>query len=153
MKKYKNYNKKTKNNYVYDWEDFEITIHQIENQINFNQFKTIIAIAKGGLLLGVKLSNLFNLPLKIVYAYSYINKKQKELCVEQFNCIKWESPVLLVDDIVDSGITLQDIKDQLEIWGKKVKTLVLFYKPKSIIKPDFYFQKVLNNTWVEFPWE
>lgn len=142
----------------YTWGDFEYGIKQIRDTASIDfltwlKFKTIVAVGKGGLPLGVKLSNVFGLPLKIIEASSYKNKKQKELCVEQFNPIMWENPILLVDDIADSGNTLKYVKEQLEVWGKKVTTLTLFLKPKSIIKPDYYLGIAPNKTWVNFPWE
>ena len=60
--------------------------------------------------------------------------------------------VLVVDDVVDSGRTLEIVTEQVRLRGaRSVRTAVLFYKPKSIIRPDFFAQE--TSEWVVFPWE
>lgn len=142
-----------KNNLIYTWSDFETDIIQIKKEVDFIFFKTIVGVSKGGLPLAIKLSNILDSDFKVIYASSYKDKKQTTLRIEQFNPIMWEAPILLVDDIADTGRTLKEIKDQLEIWDKRVMVLTLFYKPHSIIKPTYWFHKVPNKTWVEMPWE
>jgi hypoxanthine phosphoribosyltransferase len=148
--------------YNYTWEEFSFDMRELVRGNRSNKKEkgwriihanTVVGIGKGGLPLAVILSNMKESPLKIIMANSYKNRKQKELCVEQFNPLLWKSPILLVDDIVDSGKTMKYIKSQLEVWGKKVFTVCLFYKKHSIIKPDAYFHRVKNNIWVKFPWE
>ena len=86
-------------------------------------------------------------------AVSYVEKKQKILNVDYLNPIPIKGPILLVDDIADSGDTLQTVKDKLTVWHKEVTTLTLIYKTHSIIKPDYYYEKRINKQWVIFPWE
>lgn len=60
--------------------------------------------------------------------------------------------VLLFDDVADTGKSLRLVKDHLIINGaKSVKTAVIFYKPWSVIVPDYYETK--TGSWVVFPWE
>ncbi len=60
--------------------------------------------------------------------------------------------VLIVDDVVDSGRTLEIVSQQVRLRGaKKVKSAALFVKPRSIINPDYYIIK--TNKWILFPWE
>jgi uncharacterized protein len=60
--------------------------------------------------------------------------------------------VLLVDDIADSGKTLQfAIKYIREQGATEVKTVAVYYKPCSLVKPDFYEKE--TDCWVVFPWE
>jgi uncharacterized protein len=60
--------------------------------------------------------------------------------------------VLLVDDIADSGKSLQLARQHLEAQGaKEVKTATLYMKTSSITVPDFY-EKV-TSSWVVFPWD
>ena len=66
--------------------------------------------------------------------------------------------LLVIDDIVDTGETFKDIKEILDqsieqIPTLQYKTCSLFFKPRSIFKPDIYRQTVDNDTWVVFPWE
>jgi len=59
---------------------------------------------------------------------------------------------LLFDDVADSGKTLAAVRDHLlEAQAKSVETATLFYKPKSIIEPNFYSFK--TSAWIVFPHE
>jgi uncharacterized protein len=60
--------------------------------------------------------------------------------------------VLLVDDIVDSGESLQLAKTHVQTQGAAiVKTVTLYLKPKSKVLPDFFGKQTSN--WVVFPWD
>ena len=52
---------------------------------------------------------------------------------------------MVIDDICDSGKTLQHLE---------YKTAVLHYKPHtSIIEPTFYACKFESDDWIVYPWE
>ena len=60
--------------------------------------------------------------------------------------------VLIIDDVVDSGRTLQIVTEQVRLRGaKELKSAALYYKPRSIIKPDYFAVK--TSKWILFPWE
>lgn len=68
------------------------------------------------------------------------------------------SNILFVDDIVDTGKTLKEFYNNCEQFLEKHPTLqyksaALYYKPRTIIKPEIYMQEVPDDTWVVFPWE
>lgn len=63
-----------------------------------------------------------------------------------------DKDVLVVDDVADTGRTLETAVADLRLRGaRSVKTAVLFLKPKSIVIPDFYVE--IAESWVVFPWE
>jgi len=61
--------------------------------------------------------------------------------------------ILIIDDIADSGKTLEFVIKLLKehLPNATIKTAVLFYKPKSKIKPDYYVEETTD--WIVFPWE
>ena len=61
--------------------------------------------------------------------------------------------VLLVDDIIDSGDSMVEIKRVLleKFPQIELKTAVIFYKPKALIQPDFKISK--TDEWINFFWE
>lgn len=65
--------------------------------------------------------------------------------------------VLLVDDLVDSGISLLKAIDWLkEHYGDKIaeiRTAVIWYKASSAIAPDYYVDYLLDNPWIHQPFE
>ena len=63
-----------------------------------------------------------------------------------------DKTVLVVDDVADSGRTLQLAVELIKLYGpKEVRTAALYIKPKSIIIPDFYAAE--TDLWIVFPWE
>jgi len=60
--------------------------------------------------------------------------------------------VLVVDEIADTGKSLKLIKEHLtERGAEEIKIVTIYYKPWSIIKPDYYEKE--TSRWVVFPWE
>lgn len=60
--------------------------------------------------------------------------------------------VLIVDDVADSGRTLQVAMDVVKLHGARhIKTATLYIKPWSITMPDYYVGE--TNSWIVFPWE
>lgn len=60
--------------------------------------------------------------------------------------------VLVVDDVADSGKTLRAVVKHLQGRGaESVRVGVLYKKPWSSLKPDYYGGE--TRVWVVFPWE
>lgn len=64
--------------------------------------------------------------------------------------------VLLVDDLVDSGVTLEEtikwLRDRHpEV--REIKTAVIWYKACSAYAPDFYVSYLKDNPWIRQPFE
>ncbi len=60
--------------------------------------------------------------------------------------------VLLVDDLVDQGDTIDTVSKYLHSQGPALlKTAVLFKKPWSSADPDYFLEIV--DKWIVFPWE
>jgi uncharacterized protein len=64
--------------------------------------------------------------------------------------------ILVVDDMVDSGQTLEQVSNHLfhTYPGiESLKTAVLWYKAHSVVTPDFYIEKLETNPWICQPFE
>jgi hypoxanthine phosphoribosyltransferase len=60
--------------------------------------------------------------------------------------------VLVVDEIADTGKSLKLVKEHiLERGAGEVKIATVYYKPWSVVKPDYYEKE--TSCWVVFPWE
>jgi hypoxanthine phosphoribosyltransferase len=60
--------------------------------------------------------------------------------------------VLVVDEVADTGKSLKLVKEHIiERGAKEVKIATVYYKPWSIVKPDYYEKK--SSRWIVFPWE
>lgn len=116
----------------------------------------IVGILRGGYIVARILSDMIgtdNIGVVEVKFYKGIEERAERPIITQPLTVDVKGKnVLIVDDVVDSGRTLEIVTEQVRLRGaKSVRTAVLFYKPKSIIKPDFYAQEV--REWVVFPWE
>lgn len=60
--------------------------------------------------------------------------------------------VLIVDEVADTGKSLKLVKEHIiEEGATQVKIATVYYKPWSIVAPDYYGKK--TSDWIVFPWE
>ncbi|MEO7126153.1 MAG: phosphoribosyltransferase [Nakamurella sp.] len=58
--------------------------------------------------------------------------------------------VLIVDDVADTGKTLELVREFCSGSVAEARTAVLYAKPHSIIQPDFVWRN--TDKWINFPW-
>ena len=147
------------------WEEYHTKIEQLAAKIYESQweFDQILCLARGGLRIGDVLSRIYNKPLAILSATSYGGKDFQErgsLTIAHnitMTTAKLGKRILLVDDLVDSGVTL----DQILVWLKQhqeyeiaeVRSAVLWFKACSVAKPDYYVDFLPDNPWIHQPFE
>jgi|TARA_R100000008_G_scaffold49292_1_gene29413 hypoxanthine phosphoribosyltransferase len=65
--------------------------------------------------------------------------------------------VLVVDDLVDTGLTLQKIYNNFVLYNDQYNInwdfATLYYKPKTSFMPDYTVRQFDNDAWIVFPWE
>jgi len=121
---------------LYSWKQYNTDIEKIYNQIKLKGLKVdaIYGIPKGGLIAGVHLANLFDVPLITNYKdFSRVVKSEK---------------ILVIDDVSDTGSTFLKIKDI-----DKCYTVTLCIKYKTNFIPDIYGSKHPQDEWIEYSWE
>jgi len=116
----------------------------------------IFAIARGGLIPARILVDLLETPqfaLMQIEFYMDIAQTRQQPTIKQAPTVSVIGKnVLLVDDIADTGKSLQLAKTLLQQQSAfEIQTVTLYYNHQSIIKPDFYGKE--TNNWVIFPWE
>lgn len=148
--------KKTKD-WKMGWKEFEKLSRKLARKIKASPFKPdfIVCVSRGGLLLGRLLSEYLNLPLAVVTAKSYSDRKRTKLRINlAFSTLTpVKGRVLLADDIADSGKTFETLYGMLAKNRriKKLRTAALVEKRFSKFKPDFIAAKY--DGWVVFPYE
>jgi uncharacterized protein len=147
------------------WDDYHTKIESLAAQIHKSdwKFNQIVCLAKGGLRVGDTLARIFDVPLAILSTASYGGKEGRDRSTLVFSHDLTKttqhlgSHVLLVDDLVDSGITLQKTLPWLDrkygFYIEEVRSAVLWYKACSVIKPDYYVDYLDNNPWIHQPFE
>lgn len=147
------------------WSDYHQKIEQLAAKIYQSgwQFNQIVCLARGGLQVGDILSRIYKQPLAILATSSYVGSGKQHRGTLTFSrdltmtTDELGSHILLVDDLVDSGVTLQQTipwlqqrySDQVE----EVRTAVLWYKACSAIAPDYYVDYLPDNPWIHQPFE
>ena len=147
------------------WSEYHQKIEQLAVKVHQSgwHFNQIICLAKGGLRVGDILARIFDLPLAILATSSYggIGGQvrgsitiSRDLSMTTPNL---GSHVLLVDDLVDSGVTLKKTLVWLDrrygFYVEDVRTAVLWYKDCSVIAPDYYVDYLPDNPWIHQPFE
>jgi len=108
------------------WDDISRSVDNLCKKIPFELplIDSVHGIARGGLIPAVMISHKLNLP--------YVNAVGKN--------------TLVVDDIADSGVTLDK--------APGVYTTVLHYKPHtSCFKPNLWAELHEGDEWLIYPWE
>lgn len=142
----------------YSWEDFEFDIEtillKIKLDIHIDNKKNIYIVSfyRGGLPLAVKLSNRLNdADIGILKFQTYSGKSDTEI-VPIILEPKEDDLILCVDDIYDSGVTMNKAKEFLESrFNNDITYLTLFGTQED----NSYCTKLNDkkNNWVVFPWE
>jgi hypoxanthine phosphoribosyltransferase len=109
------------------WDDIDKLTDIICEKISKEKtnINSVTGLARGGLVPAVIISHKLNLPYLTLKNHNYFD-------------------TLIVDDICDSGKTLNGFKNYY--------TAVLHYKPTSIFKPTWYGEEI-GDEWQVYPWE
>ncbi|MES2935031.1 MAG: phosphoribosyltransferase [Pseudomonadota bacterium] len=146
------------------WDEYHHAIEQLALLVHESgwKFDQILCLARGGMRPGDILSRIFDVPLAILSTSSYREEagtQQGSLDIAKYITVtKGElgGRVLLVDDLVDSGVTLEKVQQHLS--GNfsavtEVRSAVIWCKACSSIRPDFYLQYLATNPWIHQPFE
>ncbi|HEY9734677.1 MAG TPA: phosphoribosyltransferase [Trichocoleus sp.] len=147
------------------WDDYHRDIERLAIQIHESgwEFNQIVCLAKGGLRIGDILCRLYDVPLAILSTASYGGPDNRMRGAITFSrdlsmtTPNLGSKVLLVDDLVDSGVSLKRAISWLHhrygFYIDELRTAVLWYKACSEIKPDYHVVYLEDNPWIHQPFE
>ena len=143
---------------VLGWLEFGDASRDLAHEVLASGFEpeVVVAIARGGLLLAGSIS--YALGIKSCGAlnvefYTGIGEKLPDPIV--LPPLLDESSlngkrVLLVDDVSDSGRTLDMVMQLLKAGGADVRSIVLYTKPGTMHEPDYTWRR--TPLWITFPW-
>lgn len=140
----------------YSYDEFAVDTKKMAKQIK-DEFdpEVILAIARGGLTLGHSLAvALENRNLFTLNSIHYEDTNKLDT-INIFNVpdLSGYKKILLVDDIIDSGESMVEIKRELlkSYPDLEIKIATVFYKQKALLLPDFKVKEA--HDWVEFFWD
>ena len=136
---------------------YEMLLNLVE-KIRKNGFKPdiIVGVSRGGWPPARVLSDLMdNSNLANVRAEFYLGvaeTKEEPVLTQPVSMEVAGKKVLVVDEVADTGKSLKLVKEHIiEQGAREVKIATVYYKPWSIVKPDYCEKE--TSRWIVFPWE
>jgi len=138
------------------WSQYGELVTKLSDEVasGGERFDLVIGIARGGIPVAMVVSDRLGTKVDFINVKSYtdVGERVKPRILTTITERITEKRVLVVDDLVDGGETMETVTRYLETERPLVmKTAVLFTKPWSSFVPDFSLQTV--DTWVVFPYE
>ena len=140
------------------WDQIYKLLLNLTSKIRKNGFKPdiIIGVSRGGWPPARVMSDLLENPkLANVATEFYVGvaeTKGEPIIKQPVSVSVKRKKLLVVDDVADTGESLRLVRSHLEEQGAtEVKTATIYYKPWSVIIPDYYEKE--TSSWVIFPWE
>ncbi len=141
--------------YHYDYAQFRHDTCELARVCRPFHADAIVGIARGGLMLSQALAYALDIRnIQSIRVESYDGTCQREHPNLHVNCdLKPAQKVLIVDDIVDSGRTLNAVLGTLKKRYPHTvfKSAALFYKSTACVQSDFQLHEATE--WIDFFWE
>jgi len=143
---------------VLNWFDIANGALELTKKISDSRFfpDMIVGIFRNGWILAKLVSDLLGVDevggIGVKFYKGIGETRERPLVTSGPTISPREKKVLIVDDVSDSGRTLQTAIELIKLYGaKEVRTATLYVKPKTILYPDYYYAE--TSDWVVFPWE
>ena len=143
---------------VPSWEQIYELLLNLANRIRKANFRpdVIVGISRGGWPPARIMSDLLENPelanVKAEFYLGVAETKGEPMITQPVSVSVMGKKVLVVDDVADTGKSLRLVRSHLEEQGAtEVKIATIYYKPWSILTPDWYEKE--TSSWVIFPWE
>ena len=140
----------------YSYDEFAVDVKKMAKDIK-DEFdpEVILAVARGGLTLGHSLAVALNNRNLFTLNSIHYEDTNKLDTIQIFNVpdLSKYTKILLVDDIIDSGESMVEIKRELlkRYPNLDIKIATVFYKEKALLLPEFKVKEA--HDWVEFFWD
>jgi hypoxanthine phosphoribosyltransferase len=147
------------------WSEYHQSIEILAAKIYQSgwDFQQIVCIAKGGLRVGDLLCRIYDKPLAILSVASYggvDNRSRGQLVLGEHLSMTAQNlgpRVLLVDDLVDSGVSLRAAIEWLKVrYGEEIeeiRTGTIWQKRCSQVAPDYTVHYLEDDPWIHQPFE
>jgi hypothetical protein len=140
------------------WEKIYELLLNLASKVRSSNFKpdVIVGISRGGWPPARIMSDLLENPelanVKAEFYLGVAKAKGEPVITQPVSVSVQGKKVLIVDDVADTGKSLRLVREHLQQRGATdVKIATIYYKPWSIVKPDWYERE--TSRWVVFPWE
>lgn len=143
---------------VPSWNKIYEMLLSLADRIRRDGFKPdiIIGISRGGWPPARVLSDLLDNPnlanVRAEFYFGLAETKGEPTITQPVSAKIRGKKVLIVDEVTDTGRSLKLVQEHISRRGPaQTKTATVYYKPWSIVKPDYYEKE--TNQWIVFPWD
>jgi hypoxanthine phosphoribosyltransferase len=140
------------------WDQIYEMLLDLAEKIRKNGFKPdiIVGVSRGGWPPARVLSDLLDNPnlanVKAEFYLGVAETKGEPVITQPVSMSVAGKKVLIVDEVADTGKSPKLVKEHIIGEGAaEVKVATVYYKPWSIVKPDYYEKE--TSRWIVFPWE
>jgi len=153
---------------VIAWSWYDLQVKQLKKIIVKDGFTpdVVVGIMRGGVIPAIMLSHQFDVPCESVLL-SYRDSQGDSQINVVSAILRLYSNVLIVEDIVDSGKTMSELKkfidNDLSCYYPKdkkplptIKYASVWYNVSQPVSVDYHavtFDRNKNHDWFVFPWE
>lgn len=144
---------------IVSWGRINQLSRKIANSIRKAGFQPdiVVAVARGGYVPARQLCDLLDIydltSVRIMHYTSGAQQIEHARLVMPLAVDVSNKRILLVDDVTDSGDTLELAYQHITEHGAAaIKTAVLHHKQLSTFIPDYYGQKITKWRWLIYPW-
>jgi len=153
----------------YSWGQVQSACLDISRQLYKDSWKPdyIVGLTRGGLIPATMLSHYLSVPMQTLKVALRDNQDCETNCWMSEDAFNGKN-ILIVDDINDSGATINWIKEDWqssclpndgtwsEVWSSNVRIATLAHNLASDQDVDYYaweINKANEDCWLVFPWE
>jgi hypoxanthine phosphoribosyltransferase len=140
------------------WDQVYAMLLDLALRIRKSGFKAdlIVGVSRGGWaparILSDLLENARTANIRIEFYTGLGKMAPKPIITQPISDIIAGKNALVVDDVSDTGESLKvALEHLLKMGAASVKTVTIYYKPHSILKPDYFADS--TSDWIIFPWE
>ena len=153
---------------IVNWDEYKNTVEKLAIQIHKEYNPTVlIGIMRGAAPIIDILSRILKLPIAYIVIQSYSGKGLEDqqgqlMFAREISSLANDrdfKKVLLIDDLSDTGLTLNKSIEWLKNYGptknfiEEIKTACLWKKKSSSFEPDFCPIKLNSDPWIVQPTE
>jgi hypoxanthine phosphoribosyltransferase len=146
------------------WDEYHRLIERLALKVHESgwKFDQVLCLARGGVRPGDVFSRIFDVPLAILSTSSYREEAgtvRGDLDIAKYMTMTkgpLAGKILLVDDLADSGVTLDKVTRHLSenfSGVTEVRSAVIWVKGTSSILPDYFLEELPHNPWIHQPFE
>ena len=140
------------------WEQIYESLLNLADRVRKANFKpdVIVGVSRGGWPPARIMSDFLENPelanVKAEFYLGVAKTKGEPMITQPVSTSVAGKKVLVVDEVADTGKSLHLVQSHLKERGATaVKILTIYYKPLSVVIPDWYGKK--TSRWIIFPWE